>query len=45
MLLAYEFVISPGPLELLTKIPYWASCGLLTFAGAHSDVAVRYDPA
>jgi hypothetical protein len=44
MLLAYEFVISPGPLELLTKIPYWASCGLFTFAGAYSDVAVRYDP-
>jgi hypothetical protein len=27
MLLAYEFVIAPGPRELLTKIPYWASCG------------------
>ena len=33
-----------GALELLTKIPYWASCALLTFAGAYSDVAVRYDP-
>jgi hypothetical protein len=44
MLLAYEFVISPGPLELLTKIPYWASCRLLTFAGVYCDVAVRYDP-
>jgi hypothetical protein len=45
MLLAYEFVISPGPLELLTNIPYWASCGLFGFAGVHSDVAVKYDPA
>jgi hypothetical protein len=44
MLLAYELVISPGPLELLTKIPYWASFGLFNFAGVYSDVAVRYDP-
>jgi hypothetical protein len=44
MLLAYELVISPGPLALLTKIPYWASCGLFNFAGAYCDVAVRYEP-
>ena len=40
MLLAYERVISPGPLELPAKIPYWARFWL-PVAGAYRDVAVR----
>jgi hypothetical protein len=36
--------MSPGPRELLAKIPYWARCWLCKFAGEYCDVAVRKDP-